>query len=271
MKTYKIFMAFVMIAILAACQTNPFTGKSGLALISNSSLFPMAFQQYDEIISESKVIDNTSEAEMVRTVGQNIAHAAAQYLQVINQSNYLDGYEWEYHLIDSKEVNAWAMPGGKIAVYTGILPITQNESGLAAVLGHEVAHALLNHGQRRISQDQLTQLAGYAGSTALGNTEYQQVFNEAFGITSTLGVSLPFSRKFETEADELGLRLMAIAGYDPMAAVNLWERMHENSGGNEPPQFMSTHPSSQSRISNLSKHVDAAREEARKFGVTSFK
>lgn len=270
MKPSKIFSLFLFV-LLMACQTNPFTGKSGMALVSNSELFPVAFQQYEEVLKESRVIHNTEQARLVDEVGHKIARAAEQYLQSIGQEGYLKDYQWEYHLIDSEQVNAWCMPGGKIAVYTGILPITQNEAGLAAVMGHEVSHALLNHGQQRMSQEQLTQVVGAAGSVALGDSQYGQIFNQAYGVGTQLGVALPYSRKFENEADDWGLNLMAIAGYDPAAAVDLWERMKENSGGKEPPQFMSTHPSNQSRINNISRKVDDARELGKKFGVTNFK
>src|SRR5699024_3197526 len=183
---------------------------------------------------------------------------------------YLDDYKWDYNLVQSDEVNAWAMPGGKIVVYSGLLPVTQSETGLAVVMGHELAHALLNHGQRRMSQEQLKQVVGQGGSAALSGTKYGRIFNQAYGVGTELGVMLPYSRKFETQADELGLTLMAIAGYNPEEGVNLWKRMAE-SGGQEPPEFLSTHPSNQSRIKNISEKAADAKKTAKKFGVTSFK
>ncbi|HLS29615.1 MAG TPA: M48 family metallopeptidase [Flavobacteriaceae bacterium] len=269
MKLHKILLVFLVFGLLSACKTNPFTGKRDLALIPNSQLFPMAFQQYDEVLKESKVIRGTKEANMVNSVGDKIAEAARLYLKAEGVENYLKDYKWEYHLIQSDQVNAWCMPGGKIAVYTGILPITQTEAGLAAVMGHEVSHALLNHGQRRMSQDQLTQLASIAGSAAFENPKNAQLFDQAFGLGTQLGVALPYSRKFEKQADDLGVKLMAIAGYDPEAAVRLWERMSQ-AGGKQPIEFLSTHPSNQSRINNISKQVDDAKTLARKFGVTQF-
>ncbi len=271
MNSPKVLIILFVLVFLSACQTNPFTGKKDLALISNSELFPMSFQQYDEVLSESKVIKNTKEANLVRSVGEKIARAAEQYLNAEGESGYLKDYKWEYHLIESDQINAWCMPGGKIAVYTGILPITQDEAGLAVVMGHEVAHALLNHGQRRMSQDQLTQLAGAAGSAAMGSSENAKLFNQAFGIGSQVGIALPFSRKFENQADELGLKLMAIAGYNPIAGVHLWERMSQASGGGNSSEFLSTHPSNQTRINKISSQVEDAKALARKFGVTSFK
>ena len=173
--------------------------------------------------------------------------------------------------MDSKEVNAWCMPGGKIVVYSGILPITKNEAGLAAVMGHEVAHALANHGQQRMSAGQLQQLGEVAGNIALSkNPENQQIFNSVYGLGTSVGVMLPFSRSHETEADKIGLTLMAIAGYDPIAAADLWQRMQAQEQG-APPEFLSTHPASTTRIQNIRSWAPAAKEEAKKFGVTNFK
>lgn len=270
MKAKKIFICFILLSVAYACSTNPFTGKSELTMIPNSQLFPMAFQQYDEILSESKVVKGTADAQMVTKIGQKIAAAAEVYLKAEGQSDYLRDYQWAYNLIESDQVNAWCMPGGKIAVYTGLLPITKSEAGLAVVLGHEVSHALLNHGQRRMSQAQISQAVGEIGGAAMGSAQSKELFDVAFGLGSQLGVALPYSRKFETEADELGLKLMAIAGYDPSEAVRLWERMSQ-SGGQEPLEFLSTHPSNNSRITNISKHVEEAKQVGRKFGVTQFK
>lgn len=271
MKLSKLIPAFIAIFVLAACQKNPFTGKKSLALVSNSKLLPMSFQQYDNFLDENDVVRSTDNAEMVKTVGQNIAHAAEKYLNAHGKQGYLKDYKWEYHLVNSDEVNAWCMPGGKIVVYSGILPITQNETGLAVVMGHEVSHALANHGQQKMSQDQLTQLGAALGSAAFNSTQSQKIFNAAYGAGTKYGLSLPYSRKFERQADEVGIKLMAIAGYDPAAAPKLWKRMQEHSGGKEPAEFLSTHPSSQSRIDNLKSLVDDARETAKKYGVTSFK
>lgn len=256
--------------LFLACNQNPFTGKKTLALVSNDQILPMAFQQYDEFLSENNVVKGTKDAKLVKSVGQNIAQAAERWVTATGNKGYLDNYKWEYHLVKSDEVNAWCMPGGKIVVYSGILPITQDEAGLAVVLGHEVAHALLNHGQQRMSAGQLQQLGAVGLSAATANSEYAGIFNQAYGLGSQLGVMLPFSRSHETEADEIGLKLMAIAGYDPDVASQLWERMDAKSGGAAPPEFLSTHPSNQSRISNLRSKAAAAKAYARKFGVTNF-
>ena len=272
MKFSKSLSILLLGTLLVACSTNPFTGKQTLALVPNSQILPMAFQQYQEFLSENKVVNNTADSRMVKSVGQKIAAAAERYLTANGYAGYLADYRWEYNLVDSKDVNAWCMPGGKIVVYTGILPITKNEAGLAAVMGHEVAHALANHGQQRMSAGQLQQLGAVAGNVALSNSpENQQIFNTAYGLGSTVGIMLPFSRSHETEADHIGLILMAIAGYGPSVAAELWQRMQAQENGNTPPEFLSTHPSSSTRIQNIQAWAPEARAEANKFGITSFK
>ncbi len=272
MKILKSLSILLIGTLVVACSTNPFTGKQTLALVPNSQILPMAFQQYQEFLSENKVVNNTADARMVKNVGQKIASAAERYLTANGYAGYLTDYRWEYNLVESPDVNAWGMPGGKVVVYSGILPITQNEAGLAAVMGHEVAHALANHGQQRMSAGQLQQLGAVAGNIALsGNAENQQIFNTAYGLGSTVGVMLPFSRSHETEADHIGLILMAIAGYDPIVSAELWQRMQAQENGNTPPEFLSTHPSSTTRIQNIQAWAPEAKAEARKFGVTSFK
>ena len=268
----KKFTFLFAITLFLSCSTNPFTGKSTLALVPNSQLFPMAFQEYSSFLSENKVVSGTKDAQMVKSVGQKIAVAAERYLNANGYAGYLQDYQWEYNLVDSPDVNAWCMPGGKIVVYTGILPITQNEAGLAAVMGHEVAHALANHGQQRMSAGQLQALGAVAGNIALSkDPKNQEIFNQAYGIGSTVGVMLPFSRNHESEADQIGLYLMAIAGYEPLVAAELWERMKANAGGQAPPEFLSTHPSSETRINNIKGWAPAAKAEAKKYGVTTFK
>jgi predicted Zn-dependent protease len=267
MKKYLVVLGFGM--LIFSCATNPFTGKSSLNFVSNSELFPSSFQQYGTFIKENKVITGTADAKKVETVGMKIKSAAERWLNANGQAGYLDGYQWEYKLVESKEVNAWCMPGGKIVVYSGILPITKDEAGLATVLGHEVSHALANHGAQRMSAAQLQQLGAVGVAAATGNqsAQTQQIFQQAYGLTSEVGVMLPFSRSHESEADMIGLTLMAIAGYNPDQAVVFWERMSANAGGNAPPEFMSTHPSDATRIANIRSLVPQAKAEAKKFGV----
>jgi predicted Zn-dependent protease len=261
----------LLVLFLFSCNTNPFTGKQTLALVPNSQILPMSFQQYNQFLKEHKVIKNTSEAKMVKNVGQKIANAAKRYLTANGYAGYLKDYRWEYNLVKDKQANAWCMPGGKIVVYTGILPITKSEAGLAAVMGHEVAHALANHGQQRMSAGQLQALGAVAGNIAfMDDPENQAIFNTAYGVGSDIGVMKPFSRSHESEADKIGLILMAIAGYDPIESVRLWERMSKQ-GGQAPPEILSTHPSNETRIANIKSWVPEAKAEAKKFGVTKFK
>lgn len=268
MKNKKSIVFMALTLLFVACAVNPFTGNKTLALVPNSQILPMAFQQYDEFLDTHEVVTGTSDAQMVKNVGQKIARAAKLYLDANGYKDYLKNYRWEFNLIQNEAANAWALPGGKVVVFTGILPIANNESMVAAIMGHEIAHALANHGQQRMSAGQLQQLGAAAGSVVF--EENQQIFATAYGLGSQLGVMLPFSRSHETQADKIGLTLMAIAGYDPQAAVNLWQRMAAQGGG-APPEFLSTHPSNQTRINNLTKWADDAKAIAKKFGVTSFR
>lgn len=267
----KLMLSVAVFMAVVACKTNPFTGKSTLNFYPNSQVFPMAFAQYDQFLGENKVIKGTSDAEMITRVGQRIASAAERWLDANGYPGYLKDYKWEYNLVQDEAVNAWCMPGGKIVFYTGILPIAENETGIAVVMGHEVAHALADHGAQRMSAGTMQQLVGVAGNVAIKDPEKRNMFNQAYGIGSTVGVMLPFSRSHETEADRIGLQIMAIAGYNPDEAARLWQRMKAKAGGQAPPEFLSTHPSNDTRISNLTAWAPEAKEEARKFGVTSFK
>lgn len=272
MKFKKIILNLGVVAIIVSCAVNPFTGKKTLAFVSNDQLFPSAFAQYNQVLTENKVLTGTADANMITRVGQRIAVAAERYLNANGFQGYLDDYKWEYSLIQSEQVNAWCMPGGKIAFYTGILPIAANETGVAAIMGHEVAHALANHGQQRMSAAYIQQGLAVAGNIALAKDQQALgIFNQSYGIVSNVAGMLPFSRGHETEADKIGVYLMAIAGYNPDEASVLWERMKANSGGQAPPEFLSTHPSNDSRIQNLKALAPNAKAEARKFGITSFR
>ena len=268
----KSSLIYVLVTMLfLSCSTNPFTGKNTLALVPNSEILPSAFAQYGTFLKENKIITGTSDAIRVVTVGTKIKNAAEKWLNANGYQGYLKDYQWEYKLVDSKEINAWCMPGGKIVVYSGILPITKDDAGLATVLGHEVSHALANHGQQRMSAGLLQQLGavGVAAATGGKSAETQQIAMTAYGATTQLGGLLPFSRSHESEADKIGLTLMAIAGYNPDQAIVFWSRMASASGnGNKPPEFMSTHPSDETRIAALRALVPEAKAEALKFGVT---
>src|SRR5690606_5667337 len=197
----------------------------------NSQLFPTSFAQYSQFLDENKVVTGTKDAEMITRVGQRIAVAAERYLTANGHHGYLTDYKWEYKLVDDETVNAWCMPGGKIVFYTGILPIANGEAGVAAIMGHEVAHALANHGQQRMSAGMLQQLGAVAGNVAIKDQQSLQVFNQAYGVGSNVLGMLPFSRSHETEADQIGLILMAVAGYNPDEAAELWKGMAAKSCG----------------------------------------
>jgi predicted Zn-dependent protease len=259
-----LLLSLLCMVLLVTCVTNPLTGKSTMAFVGNRELFASAFHQYDQFLNENKVVTGTADAMMVERIGGNVRKAAERWLASEGKSSYLKDYKWEYHLVDSKEVNAWCMPGGKIVVYTGILPLTRTEDGLATVMGHEVAHALLNHGQQRVSAGVLQQLGAVGVSiiSAGSSKESQALLMTAYGAGSALFGTLPFSRKHESEADHYGLLLMAIAGYNPEASVPFWERMAAKGSGT--PEFLSTHPSDTTRIRQLKKSIPEAKKKAKK-------
>lgn len=269
MKKYISIIAIFLFVFVVSCKTNPLTGKKTLNFVSNSELFPSAFQQYGTFLKENKVITGTADARRVETIGIKIKDAAQKYLTSLGQPDYLKDYQWDYKLVESKDVNAWCMPGGKIVVYSGILPITKDDAGLATVLGHEVSHALANHGAQRMSASQLQQLGAVGVAVATGgqSAEKQQMWQQYYGVGSQVGVMLPFSRSHESEADKIGLILMAIAGYNPEQSVVFWGRMSASSNGQAPPEFLSTHPSDATRIAKLRELIPIAKAEAAKFGV----
>ncbi|MEO8231907.1 MAG: M48 family metallopeptidase [Ignavibacteriota bacterium] len=261
MKALKVFVPIILLALTVYyCATVPITGRSQLSLIPASEINAMSFAQYGEFLQQNKLSSNKSDIDMVKRVGVRIQHAVETYFAQNNLSKELAGYAWEFNVVESPEVNAWCMPGGKVVVYTGILPITKDETGLAVVMGHEIAHAIAQHGGERMSQGLLQQLGGVALSVALKNEPEttQNIFMTAYGVGTTLGVMLPFSRTQESEADHLGLIFMAMAGYNPNAAVDFWTRMAANSGGGAPPEWLSTHPSNKTRIADIKKFLPEA-------------
>jgi predicted Zn-dependent protease len=246
--------------LIAACATVPITERKSLSLVPESQLLSLSAQQYQQVLKESELSNDPQKTATVRQVGRNIALAAESFLRERGLQDEIRNYEWEFNLIkDDKTVNAWVMPGGKAAVYTGILPYTRDETGLAVVLGHEVAHALADHGNERMSQALLTQMGGLALSVALSSqpNETQALAMAAFGAGATVGFILPYSRLHESEADHIGLILMARAGYDPRAAVPFWERMKQVPGS-RPPELLSTHPAPDTRIADIKARLPAA-------------
>jgi predicted Zn-dependent protease len=260
----KIVIFCIVLFLVISCATVPLTGRKQIGIIPGQTMLSTSFQQYDSFLAENSKSKNRQQEAMVKRIGNNIRLAVESYLKSNNLGSRLAGYDWEFNLIQSDEVNAWCMPGGKVVVYTGLLPITKNEDGLAVVMGHEIAHAIADHGNERMSQSLLTSLGGQTLSQALKDKpeKTQQLWMSTFGIGSQLGVLLPFSRLHEREADRLGMIFMAMAGYDPQAAVGVWERMAAN--GAEIPEFLSTHPSGKSRIAEVKSYVPEARTYLKK-------
>ena len=243
----------VAVGVLSSCSRVPLTGRRQLNLIPESTMDQMAVSEYKSFLSSNKVVSSSSNKNvaLVQRVGSRIAAAVTEYLKENNMSDRVAGYQWEFNLVDSKEANAWCMPGGKVVVYTGLLPITQDETSLAVVLGHEIAHAIARHGNERMSQQLVAQGIQVAGAVALDRSpQVQNIFLQSFGIGGGLGM-LAFSRRDELEADELGLIFMAMAGYDPRAAIPFWERMSKMAGGSAPPELLSDHPSDARRIAQI--------------------
>ncbi len=253
---------FIITSFVIGCSRNPITNRQQFKLVPETELMAMAQTEYTSFLSQNRVVSPSAnrDAEMVRRVGQRITNAVESYFRQQGLQDQLAGYKWEYNLVQDNAANAWCMPGGKIVVYTGLLPITQNEAALAAVIGHEVSHAIFNHGNERMSQGLLQQLGGVALSVALANkpAQTQDLFMTAYGVGSNVGVVLPFARKHELEADRYGLWWMAMAGYNPREAVGLWDRMEAASSGARPPEFLSTHPSEGRRRDQLNKYMNEA-------------
>ena len=250
---YKLVSTTLFVTVLYACATVPVTGRKQLSLVSSDEINQMSAQQYREVINKGPLSTNQEQTQLVRKVGVRIQKAVEQYMQQKGASSQLAGFNWEFNLIlDDKMVNAWCMPGGKVAFYTAILPICKDEDGIAVVMGHEVAHAIANHGAERMSQGMLAEFGMSTIGTAMGQnpTATQQIFMQAVGVGTNVGM-LKFSRSHESEADHMGLIFMAMAGYDPAKAPKFWERMATLSGGSEPIEFLSTHPSHDTRIKDL--------------------
>ncbi|MBL0225732.1 MAG: M48 family metallopeptidase [Geobacteraceae bacterium] len=243
----------VVLFLLSACSTVPITGRSQLNLIPGSSMLSMSLQQYDQFLKENKVSTDMAKTATVKRVGANIQQAVERYFATSGLSQHLSDYKWEFNLVEDKQVNAWCMPGGKVVVYSGILPVARGDAGLAVVMGHEIAHAIAEHGNERMSQGLLAQMGGVALSTALSTktAATRQLWMSVYGVGAQYGAIMPYGRMQESEADHLGLIFMAMAGYDPNEAIPFWERMSAQKGGQAPPEFLSTHPSDATRIANI--------------------
>lgn len=257
----KIFTSLLVASIMiTGCSKNAITGRNQLKLISESQLQEMALAEYKTFLSQNKVVSSggNKDAEMVKRVGSRIANAITSYYTKQGKGDVLNGYQWEFNLVDSKDVNAWCMPGGKVVVYTGLLPITQNEAALAVVLGHEITHAVAGHGNERMSQGMLAQGLEVAGNVLTSNNpKVNSLFNSVYAPGAQVAVLLPNSRKQEYEADHYGLTFCAMAGYNPREAIPFWQRMAK-AGGSKPPEFLATHPSDENRIAKLQEYMDEA-------------
>ncbi len=260
----NLVLTFVLLMFLAGCATVPITGRKQFNLISDGEMNTMSFQQYDQVINESQLSQDAAATAMVERVGRRIQGAAEKFFADRGESNYLNGYDWEFHLIESDQLNAWCMPGGKVAFYTGILPVCQDETGVAVVMGHEIAHAIAKHGSERMSHQMALQMGGVALSEAVKNQpdQTQALYMSAFAVGAQYGAMLPYSRQHESEADHMGLIFMAMAGYDPQQAPLFWQRMSAGGGG-KPPEFMSTHPSDETRVRQLNEHMAEAMQNYR--------
>lgn len=268
MKTRVISKVILLIALLwifQSCGKVPLTGRTQMAFLPESSMVEMSLTNYSQFLSENKISNDQYQTEAVRKVGARIAYAVEEYLRTNGYQNRIGDFKWEFNLVESDVVNAWCMPGGKVVFYTGILPLTQNEAGIAVVMGHEIAHAVARHGNERMSQQLLIQLGGVALSEAVKEKpqETQAIFLGAYGIGSQIGVLLPYSRQHEYEADRLGMMFMAMAGYDPHEAPNFWARMAQ-MGSSKTPEFLSTHPVSEKRIEALNGLIPEALNYYRK-------
>lgn len=250
----------VLILFIWSCSKVPVTGRRQFKLLPESQLSAMSLDQYKSFLSQSTVVAGTTESEEIKRVGVKMSAAVEQFLKDNKLGDEVKNYKWEFNLVKNDEQNAWCMPGGKIVFYTGIMPITKDDNGVAVVMGHEIAHAVAKHGNERLSQMLALQAGGIALDVALSSKpqETRNLFLTAYGVGANLGVILPYSRKHESEADKLGLIFMAMAGYDPHNAIAFWERMRDSSKGQAPPEFLSTHPANETRIDDIIKYMPKA-------------
>ncbi len=262
MKRFLTF-SFLFIFLFGCVERVPITGRKQLSLVPESELISMSVTEYAKFLASHKVCEeNDPRDQLVKRVGNKIKEAITQYLKDHGGTKRIDNYVWEFHAVEEQAVNAWCMPGGKVVVYTGLLPVTLDEASLAIVMGHEIGHAVARHGNERMSEQMLAQGLGTGLSIATMNkpAATRNLFMQAFGVGAGLEL-LSYSRHQESEADKLGLVFAAIAGYDPNVAVAFWKRMAALSNGQKPPELLSTHPSDETRI----KDIEAFMPEAMKY------
>ncbi|MGJ8744572.1 M48 family metallopeptidase [Polaribacter sp.] len=264
----KVVILILVVFLYSECTTVPITGRKRINLVSDAEVLPASFAQYKGFLAENRVSSNVAMTNQIKSVGKNISAAVDRFMRANNMISEADSYQWEFNLVEDETVNAWCMPGGKVVFYTGIMPICANVNGVAAVMGHEVAHAFAKHGQERMTNSYGQQIGGLlvALGTANKSAESQQMWNTAFGVGSGLGM-LKFSRVHEQEADRLGLVFMIMAGYDGTEAAEVWVRMSANSGGSSQPEILSTHPSNESRIQDLRNYLPTAKKYAAQYNA----
>ncbi|MBK5194815.1 MAG: M48 family metallopeptidase [Proteiniphilum sp.] len=269
LKTAKFsFTVLLMALLLQSCGSVPFTGRRQLQLVSNQEVIALSLQQYQEFMRSAPLERGTADAEMVNRIGSRIANAVETFYKNNGYESELENYAWEFNLVKDNSVNAFAMPGGKLVIFTGLLPITQSEGALAVVIGHEIAHVIAQHSNERISQQMALQYGGAIAGGLLGDSQaMQQLGNTVFGLGAQYGVMMPYARKQEYEADEIGLIVMAMAGYNPQIAVPFWTRMAESSDGAQVPEFLSTHPTDSKRIANIEKIMPSVMQYYKGIGV----
>lgn len=247
-------------SLIYSCARVPITGRKSMSWIPEGTMQSLSLNEYRSFLQKNPPVSTGKDADMVKRVGTRLTAATKQYFASKKLSSQLNGYTWDFNLVNSPELNAWCMPGCKVVVYQGLLPVTATEAGLAAVLGHEISHALARHGSERMTQGLIAQGIAIGGDILTSNNpQVNNIFNQSMGVGGTLGL-LAFSRKHENEADKMGMIIMAMAGYNPAEAIEVWKRMSAKSGP-KPPELLSTHPSDQTRIANL----QAALKEAQVF------
>lgn len=255
----RIIVLLAITAFVIGCTKVPITGRRQLNLLPESEMMAMSLGAYQDFLKETAPLPaSDANVQMVRRIGKRLADAATKFLSENGAANRVEGFNWEFNVVDEATVNAWCMPGGKVVVYTGILPVTKDETSLALVMGHEIAHAIARHGNERMSQGLAVQGAGMTLQVMASQKPNlaKDLLLQSFGIGTQLGM-LAYSRNHESEADKMGLVFMAMAGYDPRSAPEFWKRMAAQ-GGAKPPEFLSTHPNDERRVADLEAYMPEA-------------
>ena len=258
MSVQRISILLLMVILsLAGCSTVPVTGRKQLMLVPPAQIAQQSATAYRQVIKKGPLSQDIEKVEQIKRVGHEVSVAVEKYLRQHGHAGLVSQFKWEFNLIENKTPNAWCMPGGKVVFYTGILPYTKDDAGVAVIMGHEIAHAVAGHGAERISQQLLMAGGAIAVSEVVEDSKYRDIYLIAYGLGGELGAVLPYSRIHESEADKMGLIFMAMAGYNPNVAIDFWKRMAEKKNGSVP-EFLSTHPSDTTRINQLRKFMPQA-------------